>query len=120
MVLSFIRPCLACLFGPTPGRMWRKKVHRTLATAYATRVFGEREDNIEHEIHHLTKALENVSVEGPGSTTERFGKRPADGNAGNWSELMSHLSSTYRARVKVSWLMVNSVCQLDGVLPLSV
>jgi hypothetical protein len=82
--------------------MFRVRVHHTLADAYEMRVVGAREDNIEHYIHHLTKALESVSIEGPGSTTERFGKGPLDGRAGSWSKLMSRLGSSYGERVKVS------------------
>jgi hypothetical protein len=94
--------CLACLFGRTPGRLWRKKAHCTLADAYDLRVLGAREDNVEHVIHHLTKALENVSIEGPASKTDRFGKGPLDGYARSWSDLMLRLSSSYGERVKVS------------------
>jgi hypothetical protein len=86
------------------------RAHRTLADAYNARVVGAREENIEHVIHHLTKALENVSVEGPASKTDRFGKGPLDGFAGSWSEIMTLLGSSYGERVKVSWFMVKSVC----------
>jgi hypothetical protein len=77
------------------------RVHRTLADAYQMRVVGAREDNIEHVIDHLTKALENVSIEGPASKADRFGKCPLDALAGTWSELMSRLGSAYGERVKV-------------------
>jgi hypothetical protein len=91
------------LFGPTPGRKWRFTVHRTLADAYQMRVVGAREDNIEHVIDHLTKALENkVSVVGPASKTDRCGNGPLDGRAGRWSELMSRLGFAYGERAKVS------------------
>jgi hypothetical protein len=73
-----------------------------LADAYQVRVVSAREDNIEHVIHHLTKALENVSVEGPASKTDRFGKGPLDGLAGDWSAIMTKLGSSYGERVKVS------------------
>jgi hypothetical protein len=86
----------------TPGRRWRKSVHRTLADVYQLRVVGAREDNIEHSIHHLTKALENLSIEGPGSKTDCFDKGPLDGLADDWSELMSRLGVSYGERVKVS------------------
>jgi hypothetical protein len=76
--------------------------HRAVAEAYQIRVVGTREDNIEHVIHHLTKALENISIEGQGSMTDCFGKSPLVGEAGAWSELMSLLSVSYGARVKVS------------------
>jgi hypothetical protein len=76
-------------------------VHRTLADVYQMRVVGAREDNIEHVIHHLTKALENISIEGPGSATERFGEGPLDGLAGTWSKLTIELGSAYGERVKV-------------------
>jgi hypothetical protein len=73
-----------------------------LADAYQMRVVGAREDNIEHVIHHLTKALEKVSIEGPASTTDRFGKGPLEGYAVAWSEFMSRLGVSYSVRVKVS------------------
>jgi hypothetical protein len=78
------------------------RVHRTLAVAYQMRVVGAKEDNIEHVIHHLTKALESVSIEGPASKTERFGKGPLNGLAGIWSGIVRDLGSAYRERVKVS------------------
>jgi hypothetical protein len=93
---------LLCLFGPTPGRMWRFRAHHALAEAYAARGVGAREDNIEHVIHHLTKALEYVSIEAPGSTTERFGKGPLDNLAGTWSAIITKLGAAYGERVKVS------------------
>jgi hypothetical protein len=84
-------------------------------------VLGAREDNIEHVIYHLTKALEYVSIEGPGTATERFDKGPLDGYVVIWSELMTLLGSSYGKRLKVSSFMVKSVCALlDGVLPLNV
>jgi hypothetical protein len=86
------------------------RVHRTLADSYYIRVIGAKEDNIEHAIHHLTKALEHVSVEGPGSTTEPLGKGPLHGHSGPWSEVMSLLGFAYGARVKVSQFIVKSVC----------
>jgi hypothetical protein len=83
------------------------RVHRTLADAYQMRVVGAREDNVEHAIHHLTKALENVSVEEPASMTDHpFGKGPLFGHAGPWSEVMSLLGFAYGARVKVSYEFV--------------
>jgi hypothetical protein len=112
VVLPFIRYCvhsslicfaLLCLFGPTPGRKWRIRAHRTLANAYHVRVVGAREDNIEHIIHHLTKALENVAIEEPGSTTEGFGKGPSEGLALTWSEILIELCPLYSERVKVSY-----------------
>jgi hypothetical protein len=78
------------------------RTHRTLADAYQVRVVGAREDNLEHVIHHLTKALVYISIEGPGCTMERFGKGPLDGHAGTWSKLMSCLGCSYGERVKVS------------------
>jgi hypothetical protein len=66
------------------------------------RVVGAREDNIEHVIHHLTKALKQLSIEGPASKTDRFGIGPLGGNAGPWSEIMTELGSSYGERVKVS------------------
>jgi hypothetical protein len=87
------------------------RVHRTLANAYVTgmHALGDTEESIEHVIHHLTKALESVSIEGPGSGTDRFGRGPLDGRAGTWSELMSLLGGSYGERVKVSWFKVKSV-----------
>jgi hypothetical protein len=78
------------------------RAHRTLADAYKERVVGAREDNIEHVIHHLTKAIESLSIEGPASKTDRFGKGPLHIFAGSWSELMTELGSLYGERVKVS------------------
>jgi hypothetical protein len=77
-------------------------VHRTLAAGYQARVVGAKEDNLEHVIHHLTKALENMSVEWPASKADRFGRGPLDGYAGIWSDIVSELGSAYGARVKVS------------------
>jgi hypothetical protein len=73
-----------------------------LANAYHMRVVRAREDNIEHVIHHLTKALENFSIEGPGSAKGCFGEGPLEGHARTWSELMTELGSSYGERVKVS------------------
>jgi hypothetical protein len=90
------------MFGPTPGRRWRAMVHHFLAVTYQMRVVGAREDNIEYVIHHLTKALESVSAEGPASKTDRFGKGPLDGRAGTWSTFITELGLSYGERVKVS------------------
>jgi hypothetical protein len=98
-VRSFVR---SFILASTPGRAWRVQIHRALADAYKLRLVGAREDNIEHVIHHLTKALEYVSIEGPASKTDRFGKGPLDGRAGTWSELLTELGSSYGERVKVS------------------
>jgi hypothetical protein len=110
VVNSFvIRPCCACLFAPTAGRIWRYKVRRTLADAYNVRVVGAREDNIEHVIDHLTKALEYVSMEaGPAAKTDivLLRKAPLVGAARGWSDVMSGLGSAYGERVKVSSFMV--------------
>jgi hypothetical protein len=78
------------------------RAHRTLACAYKQRVVGAREDNIELVIHHFTKALEYLSIEEPGSKTDRFGKGPLGPFAASWSEIMTKLSSSYNERVKVS------------------
>jgi hypothetical protein len=86
----------------TPGGEWRLRVHSTLADAYNLRVLGAREDNVEHVIDHLTKALESTSIQVPGSTTDHFGKGPLDGRAGAWSAIMTRLGSSYGERVKVS------------------
>jgi hypothetical protein len=115
-----MRPCWTRLIGPISGREWRLQAHMTLADTYSMRVVGTREDNIEHVIHHLTKALANVSIEGPASKTDRFGKGPLNGHALTWSEVMTKLGSAYSERVKVSFFMVKSVCVFVGVLPLSV
>jgi hypothetical protein len=78
------------------------RVHVTLADVYHLRVLGAKEDNNEHYIHHLTKALEAFSLEGPASTTDHFGEGPLDGHGRTWSELMTELGISYRKRVKVS------------------
>jgi hypothetical protein len=100
---SFVHaPLLFLLVWSIPGRTWRTTVHRNLAAAYQARVVSTWEDNIEHIIHHLIMALENISVEGPASKADRFGKGPLHGYADIWSELMSDLGCSYGARVKVS------------------
>jgi hypothetical protein len=86
------------------------RAHSTLADAYQLRVVGAREDNIEHVIHHLTKALEYISIEGPASMKDLFGKGPLKARAGTWSKMMRCLACSYGERVKVSLFMAKSVC----------